>query len=121
MRHEKAFGLAIAATLVAIGCAQSPTREGGAGGYAVDAAWPKPLPNNWTIGQVAGIAVDARDHVWLIHRPRTLIDEEKGAALPPARANGCVPAPAVIEFDAEGNLLRAWGGPGQSYEWFENE
>jgi len=27
----------------------------------------------------------------------------------------------VIEFDGEGNLLRAWGGPGQGYEWFENE
>jgi len=112
---------AIAAMFVATGCAQSPTREGGAGGYAVDAAWPKPLPNNWTIGQVAGIAVDARDHVWLIHRPKTLIDEEKGAALSPPRAKCCVPAPAVIEFDAEGNLLRAWGGPGAGYEWFENE
>jgi len=121
MRQE-ALGLAIAATLVAIGCAQSPTREGGAGaGYAVDAAWPKPLPNNWTLGQVAGIAVDARDHVWLIHRPKTLIDEEKGAALSPPRAKCCVAAPPVIEFDGEGNLLRAWGGPGQGYEWFENE
>src|SRR3989449_5397053 len=85
MRHGKALGLAIAATLVALGCAQSPTREGGSG-YAVDPAWPKPLPNNWTLGQVAGIAVDARDHVWLIHRPKTLIDEEKGAALSPPRA-----------------------------------
>jgi len=121
MRQE-ALGLAIAATLVAIGCAQSPTREGGAvAGYAVDAAWPKPLPNNWTLGQVAGIAVDARDHVWLIHRPKTLIDEEKGAALSPPRAKCCVAAPPVIEFDGEGNLLRAWGGPGQGYEWFENE
>jgi sugar lactone lactonase YvrE len=91
------------------------------GGYAVDAAWPKPLPNNWTLGQVAGIAVDARDHVWLIHRPKTLIDEEKGAALSPPRAKCCVAAPPVIEFDGEGNLLRAWGGPGAGYEWFENE
>ena len=58
------------ALLTLLGCVQSPTREGG---YSVDAAWPKPLPNNWTLGQVAGIAVDARDHVWLIHRPKTLI------------------------------------------------
>ena len=120
MQNGKALGLAIAATLVAMGCAQSPMREGGAG-YAVDAAWPKPLPNNWTLGQVAGIAVDARDHVWLIHRPKTLIDEEKGAALSPPRAKCCVAAPPVIEFDGEGNLLRAWGGPGAGYEWFENE
>src|SRR5713101_1602156 len=90
-------GTAVAVTLVVIGCAQSPMREGR---YAVDAAWPKPLPNNWTLGQVAGIAVDARDHVWLIHRPKTLIDEEKGAALSPPRAKCCVAAPPVIEFDA---------------------
>ncbi len=112
------IALVIAAMLNATGCALSPTREGG---YAVDAAWPKPLPNNWTIGQVAGIAVDARDHVWLIHRPKTLIDEEKGAALSPPRAKCCVAAPPVLEFDGEGNLLRAWGGPGSGYEWFENE
>src|SRR2546430_4737776 len=110
---KKTFA-AVFVFLSLLGCAQSPVREGG---YAVDAAWPKPLPNNWTIGQVAGIAVDARDHVWLIHRPRTLIDEEKGAALSPPRAKCCVPAPAVIEFDGEGNLLRAWGGPRGGYEW----
>jgi len=112
--------VAVAAVLITIGCTQ--LRQGGAGvPYAVDAAWPKPLPNNWILGQVAGIAVDARDHVWLIHRPKTLIDEEKGAALSPPRAKCCVAAPPVIEFDDEGNLLRAWGGPGQGYEWFENE
>src|SRR6267142_6777162 len=126
MRQHNRIGLAaaaISAALIATGCAQSSTREGGgpASGYAVDAAWPKPLPNNWTLGQVAGIAVDARDHVWLIHRPKTLIDEEKGAAINPPRAKCCLPAPPVLEFDGEGNLLRAWGGPGSASEWFENE
>jgi DNA-binding beta-propeller fold protein YncE len=92
-----------------------------AGGYAVDTSWPKPLPHNWILGQVAGLAVDARDHVWIIHRPKTLIDEEKGAALSPPRAKCCVPAPAVIELDPEGNIVRAWGGPGPGYEWPGNE
>jgi DNA-binding beta-propeller fold protein YncE len=27
----------------------------------------------------------------------------------------------VIEFDADGKVLHAWGGPGPGYEWFENE
>ena len=111
---------AIAAALVLLACAQAPTREP-SGGFQVDTSWPKPLPNNWILGQVAGIAVDARDHVWIIHRPKTLIDEEKGAALDPKRAKCCVPAPAVIEFDTDGGVLHAWGGPGQGYEWFENE
>jgi len=109
------------ATLLAAACAQTPKDEVPPAGYTVDTAWPKPLPNNWILGQVAGIAVDARDHVWLIHRPKTIIDEEKGASFNPPRAKCCVPAPAVIEFDPEGNVVRAWGGPGQGYEWPENE
>jgi DNA-binding beta-propeller fold protein YncE len=32
-----------------------------------------------------------------------------------------VPAPPVIEFDSEGNVLRAWGGPNGGYDWPENE
>jgi len=31
--------------------------------YQVDPLWPKPLPNNWLVGAIAGIAVDARNHV----------------------------------------------------------
>jgi len=30
--------------------------------FAVDAAWPKPLPNNWILGQVGGITVDWQGH-----------------------------------------------------------
>ena len=26
--------------------------------FTVDASWPKPLPNNWIIGQIGGITVD---------------------------------------------------------------
>ena len=47
--------------------------------FAVDRYWPKALPGNWILGQVAGIAVDRHDHVWIIHRPGTLLDDEKGA------------------------------------------
>jgi DNA-binding beta-propeller fold protein YncE len=32
-----------------------------------------------------------------------------------------VPAPPVLEFDVDGNLLRAWGGPGDGYEWVGRE
>jgi DNA-binding beta-propeller fold protein YncE len=117
----KALSFALAAAAIAAaGCSQMPSQPG-VPGFAVDASWPKPLPNNWNLGQVAGIAVDARDHVWLIHRPKTLVDEEKGLALDPPRAKCCIPAPPVMEFDAEGNLLRAWGGPGAGYEWPDNE
>jgi DNA-binding beta-propeller fold protein YncE len=97
------------------------TPAGEAGGFSVDARWPKRLPNNWILGQVSGIAVDAEDHVWVLQRPGSLTEDEKGAALDPPPSKCCVPAPPVLEFDGEGNLLRAFGGPGKGYDWPSNE
>jgi hypothetical protein len=79
--------------------------------FAVDPSWPKPLPHNWLIGQVAGIAVDSRDHIWINQRPRSLTDDERGAQLVPQRSECCYEAPSVMEFDPQGNLIQAWGGP----------
>jgi hypothetical protein len=101
-------------SLVGVAHADGPT-------FKVDAAWPKPLPNNWILGQVAGVAVDAKDHIWIVHRPRSLTDDEKGAALTPKRSKCCVSAPPVIEFDQEGNVVQAWGGAGKDFEWPEQE
>jgi DNA-binding beta-propeller fold protein YncE len=89
--------------------------------FKVDASWPKPLPNGWILGQASGVAVDAQDHIWVIQRPRSLTPDEQGAALTPPRSKCCKPAPPVLEFDQAGNVLRAWGGPGQGYEWPQNE
>ncbi|MCJ2065680.1 hypothetical protein MKK63_23645 [Methylobacterium sp. J-088] len=89
--------------------------------FQVDPAWPKPLPNAWILGQAAGVAIDAQDHVWVIQRPRTLTDDEKAASLDPPRTKCCKPAPPVLEFDQAGNLLRSWGGPGTGYDWPANE
>ena len=57
----------------------------------------------------------------MIQRPLTLTDDEKALTLTPPRSKCCRPAPPVIEFDGEGNLIRAWGGPSQRYEWPQNE
>jgi sugar lactone lactonase YvrE len=75
--------------------------------FELDATWPKPLPNNWGLGQVWGVAVDARDHIWVVHQ----IASER--YMEPIKKAGKVPAPAVLEFDDQGNLLQAWGVPGQ--------
>jgi DNA-binding beta-propeller fold protein YncE len=77
--------------------------------YRVDPFWPRPLPNNWIVGAVVGVAVDARDHVWIVHRPSTLQPNETRSIW---RA-----APPVLEFDADGTLVSSWGGPGPGYEW----
>ncbi|MGO4715506.1 hypothetical protein AB4Z37_22815 [Bradyrhizobium sp. 2TAF24] len=89
--------------------------------FKVDPFWPKPLPNNWIMGQAAGVAVDEQDHVWVVQRPRTLTDDERAASLSPPPTKCCLPAPSVMEFDQEGNLLRAWGGNGSGFDWPENE
>src|SRR5256885_261337 len=99
----------------------SPGRGTEAAGFTVDAKWPRQLPNNWILGQVSGIAVDADDHVWLLQRPGSLTEDEKGAALKPPQSKCCLPAPPVLEFDADGKLLRAWGGPGNGYDWPGNQ
>ncbi len=91
--------------------------EGQAPKFRVDPEWPKPLPNQWRIGQASGVAVDARDHVWVIQRPHTLTEDERGSTLNPPRSRCCVPAPPVLEFDAAGNLLQAWGGSSRGYDW----
>src|SRR5436190_9524237 len=77
--------------------------------YEVDPFWPKPLPNHWIIGAVAGIAVDRHDHVWITHRPSTLQPNETRSIWKAA--------PPVLEFDRDGALLSHWGGPGEGYQW----
>lgn len=101
--------------------AQGTPRAPAAPRYQVDAAWPKPLPNRWGIGQAAGVAVDAQDHIWVLHRPRTMTPDELGAAQTPPRSACCIAAPSVIEFDQAGHVVQAWGGPGHHPAWPDNE
>ena len=77
--------------------------------FEVDSSWPK-LPNNWVLGQTPGIAVDRRDHVYILHRPRTVPEELRSRA-----------APAVLEFDEKGAFVTAWGGPGTGFDWPDSE
>jgi hypothetical protein len=89
--------------------------------FRVEPFWPKALPNNWILGQVAGIATDKYDRIWVVQRPLSLTPRERAAEQNPPEAKCCVAPPPVLVFDASGNLLRHWGGPGQGYQWPENE
>ena len=88
--------------------------------FEVDPLWPKPLPNHWVVGNIIGLGVDAKDHVWIVHRGASLERMELYASTNPPAAICCKPAPPVLEFDAAGNLVGHWGGPGQGYEWPES-
>jgi DNA-binding beta-propeller fold protein YncE len=112
--------LAVLALLFIAACAGNPQRSG-VPQFKVDPFWPKPLPGNWMLGHVAGIAVDRGDNIWIVHRPASLLDDEKGALKNPPETKCCTPAPHVMQFDRAGNLLRSWGGPGPGYDWPETE
>ncbi|MQA90592.1 MAG: hypothetical protein GEU90_10200 [Gemmatimonas sp.] len=75
--------------------------------YIRDPAWPPALPNGWSWGVVTSVATGPDDHVWVLHRPRTAEVDN--------------PAPPVLEFDANGAFIQAWGGPGDGYDWPDTE
>ena len=90
--------------------------EGGLPWFERDPAWPR-IPAQWKMGFGSAVAVDERDHVWILSRPRTLVNPRstkpdlKSAAAPP-----------VMEFDNEGNFVQGWGGEsGPGYQWPSNE
>lgn len=85
--------------------------------FEVDPLWPKPLPNQWVMGNVIGVGVDSRDHVFIVHRQDQLTEAESGAEGTPPTSACCKGAPPVLEFDPAGNLVNSWGGPGQGYTW----
>ncbi|MBM3779038.1 MAG: hypothetical protein FJW23_12535 [Acidimicrobiia bacterium] len=93
---------------------EAPAPEGeSAGGqqvpiFEVDPLWPKPLPNNWVTGGIVGVGVDADDRVWVMHRPSFIVANERAAA--DGRTSlCCYPAPPVLVFDEEGNVVKSWG------------
>jgi DNA-binding beta-propeller fold protein YncE len=129
-RRNLVVGLSLLVLLAGLGVAQYMLEKTAAAQaktavqaprFEVDPMWPKPLPNHWVMGNVIGVGVDAQDHVYIIHRGAGSLEAKEiyAFANPPA-AECCLPAPPVIEFDAEGNMVRAWGGPNPGYEWPES-
>jgi DNA-binding beta-propeller fold protein YncE len=67
--------------------------------FRLDPFWPKPLPDKWLLVDVTGVCVDAHDHVFILNHNNPTAQEEQIATV----------APAVIEFDQEGNVVNSWG------------
>jgi len=109
-RATKVYVGATAATLVWIASAHSFTTQAlkvAVPTYQVDASWPKPLPNKWVVGSVAGVAVDSKDNVYMIHRPKSQA--------------GAQNTPSVLKFDPAGNLVDSWGSRETIPEWGTQE
>jgi hypothetical protein len=71
--------------------------------FEVDAQWPK-IPNGWTLGQVASVASDPHDNIWVLQRPATVRAGQRAA-------------PPVMEFDQAGTYIQGWGGPMKDCDW----
>ncbi len=93
-----------------ISAPDAATTASGIPRFRVDPFWARELPNNWMLGQVSGVAVDDRDHVWVLHRPRTLDARQRGE-----EGMCCVPAPPVIELDPHCHVVLSWGGAGDGF------
>ena len=125
-------GAAFVAILLALGAGQALLDQTAAQAkqaprFEVDPYWPKPMPNNWVMGMTIGIGISSDDHVWVIHRgndpgnlDRTELAVVKEGA--PRVGECCNPAPPVLEFDQQGNLVGSWGGPTKDgkYDWPES-
>ncbi len=79
--------------------------------------WPRGIPAHWVIGPGTGIHVDSRDHVWILHRPERISDEDMEAAFDPSIPDCCVKAPPLMEIDANGEMVQAWGSVEPDERW----
>lgn len=125
------LGTSLVVALVALGVGQSNLQEPATAAnndvmaphFLVDPLWPKPLPNHWVQGNTIGVDVDERDHIFIVHRnTESQFMRIQEIGLYSGVSECCTPAPPIIEFDAEGNLINAWGGPveGAPYVWPES-
>jgi NHL repeat len=85
--------------------------------YRVDPSWPKPLPtmkddkgvsHPWVTGEVGATCLDSHDHIITTNRGFQR-NGLLGGPLGPQEGVTSLPAPPVIEYDAAGNVVNAWG------------
>jgi hypothetical protein len=76
--------------------------------YEVDPLWAK-IPDNWVVGPLGAACVDARDHVWVLHRQEGVTQEMLAGRDRLSGSRARIKAPPVIEFDAQGNVVNSWG------------
>jgi hypothetical protein len=82
--------------------------------YKVDPFWPKPLPivkdaqglsHQWMTGEVGGNCIDSHDHIITVNR-----GWRRGGLLQ-QEGTQSIPAPPVVVYDPEGNIVSSWGDP----------
>jgi hypothetical protein len=108
------FRIALACGAVALAALiagpESLRAQTGVPKFEVDPYWPKPLPGRWVTGEIGGLCVDAKNHVFLVQRVNDVggmdghLEGLSGDELNAGQAG-----PPVIEFDPEGTVVNSWG------------
>ena len=77
--------------------------------FQVDPLWPKPLPNDMILGPGSGVCVDPADHVMIVQRTADIKETNPEQSVEYG--------PSVVEYDADGNVLKTWGDP----QWIDGQ
>jgi DNA-binding beta-propeller fold protein YncE len=105
IRLRHLAGLLAVAALAAAAPAAQAQAPAAAPAFSYQTDWLQ-VPAQWRLGDISAVAVDGADNVWVLHRPRTIPAADRDKA-----------APAILAFDSSGKFIRAFGGPGDGYDW----
>src|SRR3989442_15275494 len=99
-------GMILAALVVALGFWQPAVKTANADKpkvprFVADPFYPKPLPDKWVTGEMAGTCIDSNDHLITVNRGNLVSPETVVAVAPPP----------VIRFDKDGHVVNTWGNP----------
>ena len=109
--RTRCFWVLTAGAALAVALATGVARAQEGPDFLFDPTWPQPLPNNWKIGGVTGLAVDADDNVWVLNRPNDLTALELRVEPTPPIALCCARPPSMIHFDRNGNVIGSFDAP----------
>src|SRR5215831_14660055 len=121
MQSLRYLGAIVVTLLVVASAARAQT----APTYRNIPLWPRPFADDsWVLGSVTGVATDAQNHVWVVHRGNESLEANERGMIPvpggtgqPSSSVCCMAAPYVLEYDADGRLISSWGGPSVGYQW----
>ena len=99
--HKALVAPIAAAAAATLTLAAALLAQGRAVRYEADSNWPKPLPDQWVLGGLGGVCVDAQDHVFILNRQDVADGDLNAGRL----------APQIIEFDSAGAVVNSWGDP----------
>jgi sugar lactone lactonase YvrE len=103
-----AAAVGTAVTALGGGAASADDDDEKSKGFKVDPSWPKPLPDKWIMAEVAGNAVDSKDHIWGLTRSRATPDNFTEKERRMVREGRAQRSPTVIEFDKSGEVVNSW-------------